>query len=179
MTEGRTKPEGIERATGRGRQAWFGVLDAWGAQGRPFREIADWLTAEHGMTFWWAQKLIVEYEEARGIRPSGVRPDGTFTVGTSRTIGASVERVFAAFTDDSLRERWLPGAAPTIRQSQPGRRIRFDWGDGTRLSVQIDATGDRTQVSVEHEKLADPEGAQNMKAYWKERLDVLKSVVEA
>ena len=67
---------GIERATGRDRDEWFGVLDDWGAAGRPYREISRWLTGEHGMSSWWAQKLIVEYEEARGLRKPGVRPDG-------------------------------------------------------------------------------------------------------
>jgi hypothetical protein len=53
------------------REEWFAVLDQWGAAGRPYREIASWLTGEHGLSAWWAQKLIVEYEQARGIRGQG------------------------------------------------------------------------------------------------------------
>jgi hypothetical protein len=179
MNAARTKPEGIERATGRGRQEWFGILDQWGADGRPFRDIADWLTGQHGMSFWWAQKLIVEYEQDRGIRPPGVRPDGTFTVGASKTLGATAERIAEAFTDPALRERWLSGMDLTIRQSQAGKRIRFDLADGTRLSVQFFAAGDdRITLAVEHEKLPDAGSAERTKAAWRDRLEVLKSVVE-
>lgn len=44
------KVTGVRRATGRGRDEWFALLDRWGAVGRPYREIADWLTAKHGIS---------------------------------------------------------------------------------------------------------------------------------
>ena len=101
---------GVRRATGRDYDEWFALLDRWGAPSRPFREIADWLEAEHDVSSWWAQKLIVEYEQAQGLRPPGVRRGGTFTVGTSKTVGVPVERLYDAFVDPGERERWLPGA---------------------------------------------------------------------
>ena len=58
---------GIRRATGRTYDQWFALLDRWGAPGRPFRETADWLEGEHDLSSWWAQKLIVEYEQTRGL----------------------------------------------------------------------------------------------------------------
>jgi uncharacterized protein DUF4287 len=61
--------DGVQRSTGRGRGEWFALLDAWGASGRRYREIADWLMGEHDLSRWWAQNLIVEYEQARGLRP--------------------------------------------------------------------------------------------------------------
>src|SRR3954468_15062666 len=102
-TTNETRTEtGLRRATGRGYQQWFAALDAWGAVGRPYREIAQWLTAAHGVSAWWAQKLIVEYEQARGVRQPGVRPDGTFAVGASKTIAVPVDRLTTAFTDADL-----------------------------------------------------------------------------
>ena|SRR6266508_6912405 len=88
----RSSQTGVRRVTGRDRAEWFELLDAWGAAGRPFREIADWLTGEHALSRWWAQKLIVEYEQARGLRPAGVRPSGTFAVTASKTVGVLVDR---------------------------------------------------------------------------------------
>ena len=41
------KITGVERATGRDRDGWFNELDNWGAVGRSYREIFDWLTGEH------------------------------------------------------------------------------------------------------------------------------------
>jgi hypothetical protein len=172
--------EGMRRATGRDRGGWFAVLDAWGAAGRPYQEIAAWLTGEHGLSSWWAQKLIVEYEQARGLRAAGVRPDGTFTVGASKTVAVPAERLYAAFVDAEVRELWLPGAAIRERTSQPGRSARFDWDDGaTRVNVSVAAAGEaKSQAAVEHERLPDARAAEEAKAYWRERLDVLKTVLE-
>ena len=140
--------------TGHDRAFWFAELDAWGAAGRPYREIADWLTTEQGLSAWWAQKLIVEYEEARGLRDRGARRDGTFSAGASRTVAAPVEEVFEAFTDATARERWLPGVNVELRATQPGKVVRLDWPDGTRVQAQFDAKGaERTTVAVEHQRL--------------------------
>jgi hypothetical protein len=46
----RSPGDGLRRATGRDRDGWFAVLDAWGAAGRPYREIDDWLVIEHGLS---------------------------------------------------------------------------------------------------------------------------------
>lgn len=171
---------GLRRATGRDGEEWFALLDGWEAAERPYREIVDWLTGEHGLSDWWAQKLTVEYEQARGVRAPGVRPDGTFTVGTSKTVAVPVERLFNAFVDAELRASWLPGAAMRERTSQPGRSARFDWEDGpSRVNVHFTAKGEaRSQVAIEHERLPDAATAERTKAYWQQRLAALKTLLE-
>jgi len=172
---------GVQRATGRNRPEWFAALDAWGAVGRPYREIADWLTGAHGLSAWWAQKLIVEYEQARGIRQAGVRRDGTFEGGASKVIGVTPDAVRTAFRNPQERERWLPGAKLTERPSSSDRTLRFDWAGGaTRLAVTvIPADGNRCQVAVQHGRLPDAAAAQVSRAEWRERLVALKRQLEA
>ncbi len=179
--ERRTSETALHRTTGRDRAEWFAVLDAWGAPDHEYREIAVFLTGEHGVSAWWAQKLIVEYEQARGLRDPGVRGDGTFSVTASKSVAAPAERAFAAFVDADVREGWLPGVTLRLRTSQPGRSARFDWEDGaTRLNVGIESTGDATsQVAVEHERLPDLDVAARQKTYWRDRLAALKSLLEA
>jgi uncharacterized protein YndB with AHSA1/START domain len=171
---------GVRRATGRGYSEWFEELDAWGAAGRPYREIAGWLTGMHGISDWWAQKLIVKYEEARGLRPPGVRRDGTFEIGATKTVALPVSRLFAAFVDTDLRERWLPDA--TLRQgtTQPDRSVRFDWEDGpSRVVASFSAIGEsKSQVAVQHERLPDAKAAAEMKEFWRERVGALKDLLE-
>jgi uncharacterized protein YndB with AHSA1/START domain len=154
-------------------------MDAWGAVGRPYRDIADWLTGEHGLSAWWAQKLIVEYEELRGVRAPGVRRDGTFSVGVTRSIGAPVARAYEAFVDPDLRARWLPGVELRVRTKRPDRAARFDWTDGaTRVGVTFTATGEqRCDVAVEHERLPTREEADRAQAFWKEHLERLKELL--
>jgi hypothetical protein len=165
--------------TGHDRAFWFAELDAWGASGKPYREIADWLTTEQGLSTWWAQKLIVEYEEARGLRDRGARRDGTFSAGASRTVAATEEAVFEAFTDEAVRERWLPGVAVEVRAAQPGKVVRLGWPDGTRVQAQLEARdADRTSVAVEHQRLPDASMVQPTRTYWQERLEALRSLLE-
>ncbi|MGH8242935.1 MAG: DUF4287 domain-containing protein [Steroidobacteraceae bacterium] len=170
----------MRRATGRDRHEWFALLDTWGAAGRRYREIAEWLTGEQGLTRWWAQKLIVEYEQERGLRSAGVRPGGTFSVTSSRTVHVAVERLFRAFIDPRLRRRWLSGAKMRLRTSQPDRSARFDWeGGATRVNAGFVAMGRaKSQVGLEHERLQGSEAAQKAKAYWGERLMALKELLE-
>lgn len=171
---------GVRRATGRDRSEWFAVLDEWGAPGRPYRHVADWLESEHDLSPWWAQKLIVEYEQDRGLRPPGVRPDGTFTVTASKTVAVPVAELFDAFINAELREQWLPGAVMHERTSQPGRSARFAWMDGDmRVNVTFATKGHgKCQVAVAHERLPDPAAAEQTKAFWREHLSKLKALLE-
>ncbi len=175
------KIDGVQRATGRARDEWFELLDEWGAAGRQFREIADWLTSEHRISRWWAQKLIVEYEQARGLRPPGVRPDGSFEVSASKTVAVPVTRLFDAFVNARERRKWLTDGRMSLRTSQPRRSARFDWEKGsTRVNVGfIDKGPSKSTVAVAHERLADAGEAEKTKAMWKERLAELKSFLES
>ena len=164
--------------TGVDRASWFGRLDAWGAAGRPYREIAEYLTGE-GLSAWWAQKIIVEYEQARGVRREGARRDGTHAAGASKSIGVTVDRVEAAFVDPERRERWLPGVGAEVRATQPGRSVRLDLADGTRLSVQLDARDPhRTIVALEQQRIVDADAVPAAKRAWQERLEALRVVLE-
>jgi hypothetical protein len=172
--------ERVLEATGRGWQAWFELLDGWGAAARSHTEIARWLREEQGVDGWYAQSITVGYERARGLRAPGQRPDG-FAVGASRTIAVPVERLFEAFTDEALRARWLPGADMSIRTATAPRTARFDWEDSsTRVIVGFDAAGDtRSRIALSHERLADADSAEEMKSWWRERLTLLKARLEA
>jgi hypothetical protein len=175
------KADGVQKATGRDRAGWFALLDEWGAVGRPYRDIAAWLTSEHGLSRWWAQKLIVEYEQARGVRPPGVRPGGTFEVSASKTVAVPAARLFAAFVDGRRRRRWLPDATMKLTSSRRPHAARFEWDDGrSRVSVDVVAKGrERATVAVTHKGLSDADAARATKEMWRRQLVELKSRLEA
>lgn len=136
---------------------------------------------EHDVSRWWTQKLIVEYEQARGLRPPGVRPDGTFEVTASKTVAVPVKRAFDAFVNPRQRTKWLTDGRMSLRTSQLGRSARFDWEDGsTRVNVGFIQKGpSKSTVAVAYERLADADEAAAVKAMWKERLAELKSFLES
>ena len=171
--------ETLVEATGRGWEGWFELLDGWEAASRSHTEIARWLREEHGVAGWYSQSITVGYERARGLRAPGQRPDG-FAVSATRTIAVPVERLFGAFEDEAVRERWLPGAELGLRTATAPRTARYDWEDGsTRVIVGFDDLGEaKSRVALSHERLPDADTAGEMKAWWRERLSVLKSQLE-
>jgi len=177
-----TSDDTIRERTGRGWEEWFDLLDEWGAAQRPHREISRWVADQLGIEplAWNAQAVTISYERARGGRAVGERENG-FAISVTRTMAAPPERLFDAFADDGLRGRWLPGATLRQRTATRPRSARFDYGDGpSRVHVTVDAKGDgRSTVTVGHERLADAGEADRLKAYWRDRLDELRSQVEA
>jgi hypothetical protein len=175
-----TSDGALHGATGRSYEDWFRALDEADMAARKHGEIAAALTDEHGVDSWWAQTITVAYERARGLRPPHGGRDGLFSVSASKTIAVPVARLFEAFMDESLRGRWLPDGELRERTAQPGRSARFDWADGaTRVNVGFEPKGDaRSQVALAHERLADAEAAEEMKLYWRERLNALKALLE-
>ena len=174
-------PDAVRSATGREWDEWFALLDEWGATEREHMAIAAWLGAEHGVPGWWAQNVPVEYERSRGLRAPGSGRDGLFSVGASRTVAVPVERLYAAFVDPELRERWLHGDKVRERTVLPHRSARFDWEGGpTRLVVGFTEKGPaKAQVALAHERVPDADVAAELKAYWRERLGVLKTLLES
>jgi hypothetical protein len=169
--------DGVLKGTGRTRDEWFALLDGRGAAGRGYADSAGWLVGEHGLSRWWAQKLVVEYEQARGVRAPGVRRDGTFEVTAGKTVAASVGRVYEAFVDGRRRRAWLTDGTMSPTTARPGRSARFEWeDDGSRVAVDFSSRGaGRCTVAVAHGRLPDADAAAAARARWKERLSALAS----
>ena len=175
-----TSDEAIRRRTGRGFEEWFALLDEWGAAERPHKEIARWLREERDVDGWGAQSLTVSYERARGLRAVGEHPEG-FSITAQKTVAVPVDRLYEAFVDESLRERWLPDAELRERTATKPKSARFDWGDGvTRVIVAFIARGEaKSTVALEHARLPDAEEAERMKAFWRDHVGALKTVLES
>ena len=162
-----TSDERIRERTGRGWEEWFDLLDTWGEL--THREIARRIAAELGIDplAWNAQAITMSYERTRGGRLPGQREDG-FAVTATKTLPVPVERLFDAFLEQGeLRER----------TSTRPKSARFDWAGGeSRVNATFVAKGEASStVSVEHRRLADPDEAERMKAFWRERLSGLAS----
>jgi uncharacterized protein YndB with AHSA1/START domain len=176
-----TSDEAIRRRTGRGWEEWFDLLDEWGAADRPHREIARWVAEQQGVEplAWAAQAVAGSYERARGLRAVGEHADG-FTITASKTVAVPVDRLYDAFVDEALRGRWLPGGGLRERTATKPKSARFDWHDGaSRVHVTFAAKGDaKSTASLQHERLADADDAERMKAFWRDRVAAMKDVLE-
>ena len=169
----------VKVKTGRGWNEWLAILDREKAGKLGHKATAKLLNTKYGVPGWWSQMLTVGFEQARGLRAKHQKPEG-FEIGASRIIDADVRNVFRAWLDARSRARWLPKVAITAHKSTPHKTMRVTWIDGTKsISVYFLCKGaNKTQVAVQHGKLASAAAAKKMKAFWGTRLDALKNLLE-
>lgn len=186
MTEHPTKAAGIGSAavlakTGKSFDEWFALLDKVGAPNWPHKEIAAHLYDECGCPNWWGQMIAVGYEQARGLRVKNQSCSGTFTANASKTVSVPVAALFKSWNDPDDLIRWLPEAASmTVRKATANKSLRITWIDG-RTSVEVNfwMKGEaKSQVAVQHSKLASPSEVSHWKAFWASALLKLQAHLE-
>ena len=168
----------VRAKTGKTWAQWVKTLDAIDAHTLPHRDIAAHLRFTHGLTAWWSQTVTVGYERIRGLRDKGQRRDGAYEVNRTRTLAASPEALHRAFADARMRRKWLDDVSPRVRTSTPPKSVRLAWPDGTDVDVVVVDKGAKAQVSVQHRKLQTKAQAEQLRAWWGERLDALATMLK-
>ena len=160
--------EAVRAKTGKVWQEWFTILDAEGAASMEHSTIARHLSQKHALSGWWSQMVTVTYEQSRGRRERH-QTTGGFEVSVSKTLPVSVEALYRAWSDPDQRRGWLGSDEPTIRKATANKSLRITWIDGdTDVDVHVYPKGAaKSQVTVQHSKLADRDEVEAKRAYWK------------
>ena len=172
--------EAIEKGSGKNWAEWVEVLDAWGAADKSHTEIARHVH-ELGVDEWWAQSVTVGYERIKRLRATGQQRDGSFEGSASKTFGVGIDRLSAAWINDSERDQWLEPGLLTMRTAQEGKSARFDIAnDGGVLALYLADKGlDKSSVQLQVVKLASKDAADAFRETWKGRLaDLAKHLKE-
>lgn len=171
--------DAVAKATGRAWDEWLALLDQAGALAMPHKAIASMLSRKFGVPSWWSQMVTVGYEQARGLREVHEKSDG-FAAGASRTLEASLERLFGAWADPALRALWLGDAPVAVKRSTGAKSMRLDWTrGGSSVVVHFNPVGERkSRVQVEHGRLADAKAVERQKRFWSGALERLKTLLE-
>src|SRR5216117_3225288 len=119
----------IKAKTGCTWERWVHALDYYGADKMPHRDIAELVNAKYKIDGWWSQTVTVGYERIKGLRARGQRRDGTYEATKSRTFNVPVTTLFDAWTDTSVRRRWLNDASVKVRVATAPKSMRLDWAD--------------------------------------------------
>jgi uncharacterized protein YndB with AHSA1/START domain len=171
--------DSVRAKTGKGWADWFAVLDRAGAAALKHGEIAAYLRGEHRLTDWWCQMVAVVYEQEKGLRQRHQKPSG-FEIGVSKTISAPLSRLFRAWEDRRIRDKWLEDPGFVIRKATPGKSMRITWVDGrSNVDAGFYSKGDgKSQISVQHGHLESASEAARFKTYWAAQLGKLKEMLE-
>ena len=178
MPKPQISSEAVKAKTGKSWDEWFALLDSKGCAEMTHTEIVAVLHNTFHVQDWWQQMITVTYEQARGKRLVHQRPDG-YQISKSKTIKASIDLAFKAWTDEKVREKWLADPKISIRKATQNHTLRITWIDGeTDLDVFFYPKGEKVQVSLNHSKLPDPQKAEEMKEYWAHQLSNLACFLE-
>ena len=171
--------DAVVHATGKNWKQWLFLLDKAGAKKLAHKEIVAIVGDRYGVGPWWRQMVTVAYEQARGLREKHERPDG-FQISRSKTVAVPLSKLYAAWHDAKLRERWLDDGPLVVRKATRNKSMRITWCDKkTGVEADFYAKGDaKSQVTVQHSKLPDAKRGEQMKSYWGKTLDRLKESLE-
>lgn len=168
----------VKARTGRTWEQWVSVLDPVGAHEWPHGQIAKHVHDTYQVPSWWTQTVTVGYERIKGLRAIGQRRSGAYEASKSKVFAAPLGRLYRAFSDTRVRRRWLSGVTLRVRTAIPEKSMRVTWPDGTSVELYFLGKGPaKSQLAVQHVKLADKASADRMKAFWAERLSALEAII--
>jgi uncharacterized protein YndB with AHSA1/START domain len=168
----------VKEATGCNWERWVWALDRVEAHTWPHRKIAEYVHEKYKVKDWWTQTVTVGYERIKGLREIGQRRGGGYEASKSKTFAVPVARLFRAFHDARLRRRWLDGVDLTVRSATAPKRMRIVWPDASVVEVTfVNKGASKSQVAIQHGKLADRAAITKIKEFWTERLTALGDVL--
>jgi uncharacterized protein YndB with AHSA1/START domain len=169
----------VEKATGKAWPEWVAILDRAGAASWEHRAMSEHLHGPLAVPNWWTQMIAVGYERLRGLRATGQRRDGSYEVSKTRTLAVPVSVAWKSFSEKRTRNRWLRDLELTITTSTKPKSMRIRLGDGSRLDAYFTSKSSaKCAVTLQHRALPDAETKERMRAFWTERLEALRAMLE-
>lgn len=172
----------VAEKTGKSMEHWFLFLDKKGAREMSHVQIFELVSKTAGLKalgMWNQNLLATTYEWNRGIKARGQKGNG-FGIAVSKTIDVPVAVLFRSWIDEKIRKKWLKEKI-TVRKSTENKSARVTWSDNlTSLGVDFYQKGkDKSQVVVQHLKIAKSKDADSLKDFWGKKLNELKTLLES
>lgn len=187
-------------ATGKTLEQWFAALDAQGGLEKNRRDRSQWLLEATGKDAWWTTTLAVEYERARGQKEKDGKPTG-YSICSTKTVAAPLERVFAAFGEARSLDGWLgkgtkvafedggtysnaDGDRGTFKRIRANKDLRLTWdrtnlAPGTAVEVLFADKGKgKTGITLNHTRIGTRREADQLRLGWQAAFDALKTLLE-
>lgn len=181
-----------KQSTGRSIEEWFAALDARGGPGQGRKALGDFLVKEQKVDAWWTTTLLVEYEKARGVTEKDGGPRG-YSICVTKAVPATPQQVYDVLVDATW---WLgpraqadfreggafddqEGHRGIVKKANAGKTLRFTWeGPGHQagevVEIKLAASGAKTSIVLNHDRLPDRAAADGMRTAWGKVLEGLK-----
>jgi len=190
----------VRERTGKTLAQWFEHLDALGGLAKGRRDLVQAIYDGAKIDEWWGVTLVVEYERARGAKEKDGQPKG-YSICSTKTIAAPLERVFQAFGTSKDLDRWLgpktevsftdggtlanaDGDRASFTRIRPGKDLRLAWQHATRApgsQVEVlfaDKGKGKTGLTLNHTRIQGRREADELRAGWSAAFERLKAHLE-
>jgi uncharacterized protein YndB with AHSA1/START domain len=190
----------VKAKTGKTLKQWFAELDRHGGLELGRRDLVSCIYDATDKNIWWSTTLVVEYERAKGQKEKDGRPTG-YSICSTKTIAAPLERVFAAFGDAKQLDQWLgpktklefaeggsfangDGDRGTFKKVRANKDIRLSWdgeklAPGTTVDVAFADKGKgKTGITLNHTRIQSRKEADQVREAWSAAFDTLKALLE-
>jgi uncharacterized protein YndB with AHSA1/START domain len=187
--------------TGKTSKQWFALLDDFGGIDKGRRDLVNHMHSAHKLDEWWATTLVVEYERAKGALEKDGKPKG-YSICSTKTVAAPLERVFAAFGDAQDLDRWLgartkvefqdggtlqngDGDRATFERIRAHKDLRLTWehakrAPGSQIEVLFADKGNgKTGITLNHTRIQARKDADELRAGWSAAFEQLKQHLES
>jgi uncharacterized protein YndB with AHSA1/START domain len=187
--------------TGKTLKQWFAMLDGIDGVKQGRRQCVQMLCTEHQLDEWWAVTVAIEYERAKQVLEKDGRPKG-YSICSTKTVAAPLERVYQAFGEAQILSRWLgtkakadfhdggrfetaEGDRGTFTRLRANKDLRIAWehpelAPGTAVEVLLADKGQgKTGITLNHMRIQDRLAADRVRAAWSAAFDRLKTALEA
>ena len=118
MHQSKISSDAVKAKTGKSWDKWFAVMDASGCAKMSRKEIVAVLRNQFNVGNWWQQMIPATYEQSRGKRLFNQRPDG-YQISKSKIYSVNKEIAFNAWTEESIRIKWMADPGISIRKTTP------------------------------------------------------------
>jgi hypothetical protein len=183
--------DAVKKATGKSWKEWFKILDSAKASKLPHKEIVlwlhekdlvkkgkDWPTGRSFNAGWWAQSIVVGYEEKIGRRVFGAKTAGNYTVTIGKSLDGSINDALKKWEGLVKGKKEFNKVKVTgdsrISSTKDWRYWKVDMEDGGKVMAGSGPKGDKQSAfSVTMDKLKGEREVEEWRKYWKEFLEKL------
>lgn len=143
---------------------------------------------------------MVEYEREKGAKEKDGKPKG-YSICSTKTVAAPLERVFQAFGAAKDLDRWLgagttvafrdggtlanrDGDRATFTRIRANKDLRLVWehaerGQGSQIEVLFADKGkEKTGLTLNHTRIQERRAADELRACWSAAFERLKQMLE-
>lgn len=191
--------EECKTATGKSLEEWFEFLDSIDGikKGRRNSMLEMW---KPGTDNWWPTTVYVEYEAHKGVKKKDGLGEG-YSICSTKTIAAPVEKVYATWTDpakfkemfgDNGKQELVEGGAITCDAGCKGvfsrirenKDLRFTWEHpGCTAPMVVDVmfqdNKGKTLMNVMTSRIQSRAESDGLRDAWAAALARLKALAEA